>query len=352
MQNTNKLTFVPKAVLLNDTSVNNHHGCKLVIENIHKYCKNAGIDIIHTIKINERWDDAENVQKIKQAHILLVNGEGTMHHSKNKAILLASSAIFCRDAGIMPVLFNSVYESNNEYINNAISFFKLIFVRESKSKRVISSLGFRSEIVPDMTFGTDINLTHKRKNHYILITDSVDKKLSNKLFDYHKSLTGAKFITMRVKPKKKDQIKTKSLNRYLKDILLRLFANKKTKATLNPEIDNLFINSTSDFISIIASARFVVTGRFHAICVALQTQTPFVALSSNTHKIEGLLNDVGLSHRLIDEKELKKVELTSFMAFSKNEIESISQYCNNSKKQILEMFTTIKSTSTHELFDK
>lgn len=41
-------------------------------------------------------------------------------------------------------------------------------------------------------------------------------------------------------------------------------------------------------LSTIGQSRLVVTGRFHMVCACLLTKTPFVALKSNSHKIEGM----------------------------------------------------------------
>lgn len=39
----------------------------------------------------------------------------------------------------------------------------------------------------------------------------------------------------------------------------------------------------------VGQSRLVVTGRFHMVCACLLTKTPFIALKSNSHKIEGML---------------------------------------------------------------
>lgn len=41
----------------------------------------------------------------------------------------------------------------------------------------------------------------------------------------------------------------------------------------------------------LAGAELVVTGRFHGVCLAIPARRPFLALASNTHKVEGLLAD-------------------------------------------------------------
>lgn len=352
MKKREKSKIKLKAVLLNDTSVNNHHGCSLVVENIYKYCQETDIEILHTVKINGRWDVDENINIIKKANVVLINGEGTMHHSKNKAIVLASSAIFCRQNGIFPVMINSVYEKNNDYINKAMAFFKLIFVRESRSQSVLSDLGLKSMIVPDMTFGSNINYAFKLSNSYVLYTDSVDNELTNKLYALHKNTKGSRFITTKRRATKNQGVQTQSwyIKKYIRNILFWIQKRKKRKAKLNAEIEQMYIDSTDDFIKIIANARFIITGRFHILCLALQTRTPFVVLSSNTHKIEGLLNDIGLGNRLITVNQLYSDDLTTFMRFDEDEDKKISEYCEQSKTKIYEMFEEVKTKAINDLF--
>ena len=59
------------------------------------------------------------------------------------------------------------------------------------------------------------------------------------------------------------------------------------------------------------SLELYVTGRFHGVCLAAMIGVPFLALSSNSHKIEGILKDMDCSKLLIfsidevkDKKEL------------------------------------------------
>ena len=44
-------------------------------------------------------------------------------------------------------------------------------------------------------------------------------------------------------------------------------------------------------------ARAAVCGRYHAVCLALLTRLPFVAIAGNTSKVAALLADIGLSAR-------------------------------------------------------
>ncbi len=54
----------------------------------------------------------------------------------------------------------------------------------------------------------------------------------------------------------------------------------------------------------IAQSQGIVTGRYHAICFAINSMTPFIAISSNSHKIEGLMEDIGLNNRIIKKEDI------------------------------------------------
>ncbi|UTG96448.1 hypothetical protein KEM44_09695 (plasmid) [Sinorhizobium meliloti] len=54
-------------------------------------------------------------------------------------------------------------------------------------------------------------------------------------------------------------------------------------------------------LSLIASSRGVLAGRFHAACMSMLSGTPFAAMSSNTSKMKGMLIDAGIARFLIDD---------------------------------------------------
>jgi polysaccharide pyruvyl transferase WcaK-like protein len=87
---------------------------------------------------------------------------------------------------------------------------------------------------------------------------------------------------------------------------------KRLKYTLLPSLSNQLpdavpprykalchsTDDTPELIAQIASARAICTGRYHALCFALQQNTPFIAVPSNSGKIEALLMDVGLPRNI------------------------------------------------------
>ena len=72
-----------KAVLINDTRTEGHHGCNLVIENIIYLLKNRNINIIDYSNCNSCWyQNKKFLNNFNKADLIIVNGEGTIHHNQ------------------------------------------------------------------------------------------------------------------------------------------------------------------------------------------------------------------------------------------------------------------------------
>ena len=75
-----------KAVILNDTSFDFHHGCSKVMENIVTLLNNRGIHVIGTNPVGVDWQiNSSFLNNLAVADIVIVNGEGTIHHSQSRA---------------------------------------------------------------------------------------------------------------------------------------------------------------------------------------------------------------------------------------------------------------------------
>jgi polysaccharide pyruvyl transferase WcaK-like protein len=55
------------------------------------------------------------------------------------------------------------------------------------------------------------------------------------------------------------------------------------------------VSTEREFIDRVSRLSLLVTGRFHAVCVALAAGTPFLAVESNTHKIASLIEDASMT---------------------------------------------------------
>jgi polysaccharide pyruvyl transferase WcaK-like protein len=76
----------------------------------------------------------------------------------------------------------------------------------------------------------------------------------------------------------------------------------------------------------LAGSAGVVTARFHSVCLCIGLGVPFVAVSSNTPKIEALLEDSGLDvgRRMISRDSLDGV--SGVPAFTAGELEALGRF--------------------------
>ena len=85
------------------------------------------------------------------------------------------------------------------------------------------------------------------------------------------------------------------------------------------------------------SLELYITGRFHGACLAAMTKTPFLALYSNSHKMEGILKDMDCSELLInsvDETKIKK-------ELALKSISKAHKYALEAKQKVEKLFQRI-----------
>ena len=332
-----------KAVILNDTSIESHHGCEIVMSSIKKLLL---INNIKTIDTNPAGVNCFNNKSFMDSmlisDIVIINGEGTLHHNQSRALELINVVKYVKEQLKIPsVLINSTYQENGSKIAEIMKFFDLIFVRESLSQKELKRYNIDSKVVPDITFYKsydDIKKSIDREG--IGFTDSVYLDKSKVLYDlsiknnyYYLPILTSKKLTGffgRI-----EQI----LRICLK--LVRFFL-WKLGFNFNHSIVRTFYytNTYYNYINRISKLNFALIGRYHSLCFALKTFTSFYAIPSNSHKIEGLLDDIGISHesRLID---IANINLP-FNSLNEKEVEKIKVYVNGAPLRIENMFLSIK----------
>lgn len=250
------------AVLINDTSKEYHIGCYNVINNIQRLCKKNNIRLIDKFTRHEITDKirlGSLNKKIHNSDIIIINGEGSLHHHPRR-----NTKWFPMILKIIPknkkiVLINTLWQDMKELKDDIklLDKIDLISVRESYSYKDLISIYPKKEkiiITPDILFATEIN------NEMVKIGygDSVHRELRTEL--------------------------TK------RDIFFPLsYIHKGTYRN----IEQLVIPTLLSYQMWLNSLELYITGRFHGVCLAAMTNTPFVALPSNSHKIEGILTDMG-----------------------------------------------------------
>jgi hypothetical protein len=183
--------------------------------------------------------------------VLVVNGEGSMHHGsgafRNKMRMIAAAT----EAGRKACLVNSVWQGNPHDFDAALARCRQIVVREVLSQGAIADHGIAAQVVPDFSYFAPVPKG-----------DAIDFK-------------GGIVVT---------------------DFLSREFAGfvrlRSRWAERYPFVDMRAMDWAT-LVRSLETARLLVTGRHHAVCAALKARTPFLALAGNTHKIEGIIANAG-----------------------------------------------------------
>jgi polysaccharide pyruvyl transferase WcaK-like protein len=97
-----------------------------------------------------------------------------------------------------------------------------------------------------------------------------------------------------------------------------------------------------DLVALVRASRLVVTGRFHMACLCLLLDTPLIALPSNSHKMEGMLEDVGLAHRVASPERLPYGEMEQLSRWTHSENQTVTRYVREAKNSINEMFRKMR----------
>jgi len=332
-----------KAVVLNDTSFESHHGCEMVMQNISALLLVNGIQVIGTNPVGKDWEvNSDLLKKMIRSDIVIVNGEGTLHHCQPIAKKLITVAQYVNEhIGIPIVLINATYQSNGVDFANYVRYFDMVYVREGLSRDDLAQHGINSKVVPDLTFYSSFDLSRKMTSQKIGVSDSVYEDLSRDLYQF--SLVNKyKYLPALTHPD--IQISNVAgIIKYLKYNIFRWVAQPLSLLGVKFDYRLLrildYIDNYRDYIQEIASLGFLVAARYHSLCFALKTLTPFVALESNSHKVEGMLKDIGIGlERIVKQDKLHNLDMKKF---SESELDLITMYVENAPRQIECMFQEI-----------
>ena len=333
--------------MLNDTRNAPHHGCHRTMFLIEKHLQQRGIEIIARCFNEEDWQQNPSFkEKIRHADILIINGEGTVHHGSRRGETLLKAGSWAKENSTPAVLINSTYQLNPEGYKEHLNNLSLISVRETLSKWELQKVGVDAEVVPDITFSTPLKCSGNRNG--VGVTDSVIHALTYELvrlchlnnFEYLPiTFTGNNVNRKRayIAEIQEGGIFRVAV-RKMRNALLSHFAGRKIKHS-----KHYLTTSHEDYIHRICLTSMVVTGRYHSLCFAIQTGTPFVCLRSNSHKINALIDDVGLnSKRIVEPRQLSSLDLKQYAYFSREERVNIDRFNNQAIKSIESLFDRIK----------
>ncbi len=135
-----------KVVIVNNSAVQPHFGCLMVMRAYKKLLKERDVELIGMQKRDSPWYLAANRKMLDKADLVLVNGEGSIHHNRRPELLRVG---FKYPA----ILMNCVFQEMDAHCGDQLKAFKLVTVRESFSADYMEAEHeHKPEIIPDLIF--------------------------------------------------------------------------------------------------------------------------------------------------------------------------------------------------------
>ena len=346
-----------KVLLINDTSKWYHFGCaatsKALIEAIEKigYIISS-LPITETYKIKDAPVTKEGffdqkqyhnfikqnpdlIEMIKQHDIVIFNGEGTLHGlNQAPASLLYVAYIAKKEFGKhVEILNHSAYPEHSALLNDTqeAAIYKLVYniidfasIREPISFNTMKTLGVHTSESFDclpLYIRDHYKKTNIKYNDVLLVAGSatwlqlnIPSDLKGNIEDFRQSLSNFNIylnqmteLGFKIKflygaaayPAKDDREFIEYMN---------------NKLHVNWEVYEA--TSIMDWLKEIEEATILVSGRFHHTIAAASLGTYFIALNSNTPKIEGLLQILG-SDQIIQYDDNKLSERLLTLTYNK-----------------------------------
>ena len=253
-----------KVYFCNDTSLY-HAGSKAVCDYIKRKLADAGYEIIA-----EDFSDNE-LEVIRSCDVVLVNGEGTMHHGCKRALKLLASLSMGQKLGKKTHLVNTVWQSMGSGYTAVLEKLDSFTVREAMSF---------DEVVRTTALSPDIYLDFSYWSHR---PDAPKKNFSDVDFTANPVVTD--FYS----------VEFGSFVRPTGGWLSRVeFVDMKRCEWV-------------ELAEALSAHSMLLTGRHHGVYASCVVSTPFLPFRGNTHKIEGLFRSAGVCIPISETpKELKK----------------------------------------------
>ena len=172
-----------KVAVFNYTGDSRHCGCQVSMINLEKKLNEIGINVAWRWPVGKDWRrDLDILTKQTEIDALLVNGEGSIHHSyhRDRPVYLSLLGKFARQTLNVPAfLINTTVFENEDVVYDNLKDFDGIFVRETFSQKILNSYGISSRVVPDLTFADPFLVNRSKKRKGVCGIDSVLPEISD-----------------------------------------------------------------------------------------------------------------------------------------------------------------------------
>lgn len=280
---------VHNVLIVNDTRVDQHHGCTAVMTALERMLEEQGLTVAVRWPAHLDWRaDSDFAHALERSHLIVVNGEGTIHHDRPAGRRLLELGRVARAAEIPVALVNTGWEANSPELTAMLSDFSLVTARDSASAAAMRVDASEVRVVPDLSLCTPSPADPPQRQH-IGFTDNVVRKHALDLELLRRKIQGHPISIHHRQPKAAFLRAGLSLKQDLAAPLRIVHSLAARHVLWQASHDDL-----ARFVGDLAGLTLLVSGRFHACTLALVAGTPFVAQASNTGKIASFVRDAGL----------------------------------------------------------
>ncbi|MFQ5566897.1 MAG: polysaccharide pyruvyl transferase family protein [Paracoccaceae bacterium] len=327
-----------RVVIANNTEAELHHGCWRVMSNIRRALAERGAEVIASHQAGTDWrSDGHFCAALAGADALLVNGEGTIHSDRPAGLALLALSDEARRAGCYSALVNFSWAGNSPENASALQDFNLVAARESHSCTELAELGIEVALMADMSLAYPDAPARVRQG--IGWTDSVLSPVARRLHRLARD-AGWRHVPIQMPPGggmfRRRHLAFADFARPA-----RMFRSLRLDLAIHRDAEK----RPASYLNSIAGLEGLVTGRFHAVCLAILAGTPFLAIESNTHKISALVADAGLSPERVVEQAMvghlaPDVEVPPWTKGERSAIDSYVDWAHAANARIFDRFVS------------
>lgn len=329
-------------VILNDTSVDRHHGCDRVMRAIRQLCAQNGFRITASAPAHRDWrENPKALEAIHDAALVFVNGEGTLHHDKPQAQWLLEAGAYARNLGKPAVLLSSSWAENGPMLDEKLKDFAIVAIRESASCEAVRHTRGDVRLTGDFSLYLP-HPTDDRARNGLLFTDSVLWEITVRLASLRQRYDGTPFPMFKSAGSPLDRLRRlrAAVSRTSDGSLAERWRALEHSLTEEPYLTKTDHAACDRLLE----TSLLITGRFHALCFALLTGAPFLTVETNTHKMRGVVNDCGVeTWRAVKVEDIDADLIGMASVFRPHEVQAIAAYLSTVRARIDQLFADARA---------
>ena len=286
--------------------------------------ESRGFDVAASVPVNRDWSKhrAFAAALDQGIDVVVINGEGTIHHSNERALALSSAVTALKSRGFPVAVVNAGLFENDLSVYRDLREADLVYARDRESRDEAASYGVLAKLSADLSFLSP-PVGRGRPWFSGCVTDSMAPKPTEALARLGEARGWPQFP---ISPKIVEPLRSKIVYdiRYLRHAPLAVWP------------------TAARYKALLANHALVVSGRYHGTCMCLAVGVPVLSMSSSTRKIEALMADVfGDERRMISAGDAPGIGDPKAYDWTAEERTALANYARTARGSLNEMLDEV-----------